>query len=417
MESRQQRLGRLQIAMNEIVLHDPERSFSELIDNKRALFKGFKIIYSTNNLDGNFAKSSLKSIEEECPVLKKYFYGSGLLFFSDELYDNTRKLGEIEIPIDYSLSLDSNAAERFRVWEDGKSLDKSVGYFDKLVRFIKEGEGNGFNFDYSFFLIENFFDSMKENNHRPFNTIRALKRFDHLDYDKDKFDINNPLFTEDRVSAGHRTIETLHAFHSSPEIQKFQERRMLLYIVLLKTIILRQNKSTTLADKMSELILFCLNDLGKFAKTELYFGWKLLKYGNKLRFFDPVGQIGKKTLHKVKGMSWDIFALRYQETLASKGDTGEFFIPFFASFDNRFVELAQACPIRAVLLDEQGENVITIQLDELEFQTELNTSMTPEVQQILSDTELKLKRMQTNLSYETLQLKAKSLENELEAYC
>lgn len=417
MESRQQRFERLQRAMNEIAAHDPERSFSELIDDKRALFKDFKLIYSTNHLEGNFANSSLKAIEDECPVLKKYFYGTGLLFFTDELYDKTRKHGKVKIPLDYSLSLDSNAAERFRAWEDGKSLDKSVYDFERLVRFIKEGGGNGFNFDYSFFLIENYFDSMKENNHRPFNTIRALKRFDHLIYDKDNFDINNPSFNEDRIAAGHRAIDTLHAFHSSPEIKAFQERRMLLYIVLLKAVILRQNKKTTLADKISELTLFCLNDLEKFPKTELYFAWKLLKNGNKLRFFDPVSQIGNKTLKNVKGMSWDIFALRYQETLASKGYLGDFFIPFFASFDNRFVELVQACPIRAVLIDEQGKNVITIQLDELEFQAELNKSITPEIHQILSNTELKLKRMKTNLSYDTLQVKAQLLEDVLETYC
>ncbi|WP_165727846.1 hypothetical protein [Pseudoalteromonas sp. 31A1] len=417
MESIQQRFERLQNAMNAIVSHDPEHSFTELIDDKRALFKGFKMIYSTNHLDGNFAKSSLKSIEDECPVLKKYFYGNGLLFFSDELYDKTWIHGEIKIPLDYSLSLDSNAAERFRAWEDGKDLDKSIHDFEKLVRFIKDGEGNGFNFDYSFFLIENYFDSMKENNHRPFNTIRALKRFDHLNYDMNNFDVTKPIFYEDRAVAGQRAIETLHAFHSSPEILKFQERRMLLYIVLLKAVILRQNIKTTLAEKISELVLFCLNDLGKFPKTELYFAWKLLKYGKQLRFFDPVSQISKKTLKKIKGMSWDIFALRYQETLASKGDFGEFFIPFFASFDNRFVELAQACPIRAVLLDEKGKNVITIQLDELEFQTELNTSIEPEVHKMLLDTELKLKRMNTNLSNDTLVELALSLEFELEAYC
>lgn len=416
MESRQQRFERLQKAMNEIVLHAPERSFSELIDDKRALFKGFKLIYSTNHLDGGFAKFSLKSIEDECPVLKKYFYGNGLLFFTDELYDKTKEHGAIKIPIDYSLSLDSNAAERFRAWEDGKSLDKSVGDFEKLVRFIKEGEGNGFNFDYSFFLIENYFDSMKENNHRPFNTVRALKRFDHLAYDKVNFDINNPKFTEDRTLAGHRAIDTLHAFHSSPEIKAFQNRRMLLYIVLLKAVILRQNKSTTLADKISELIVFCLNDLDKFPKTELYFAWKLLKKGTDLRFFDPVSQISDKTLKKIKGMSWDIFALRYQETMASKGNLGDFFIPFFASFDNRFVELAQACPIRAVLIDEQGGNVITIQLDELEFQTELNESISPEVNQTLLNPKLKLKRMKTKLPYDAMQVKAKLLEDELETY-
>jgi len=118
-----------------------------------------------------------------------------------------------------------------------------------------------------------------------------------------------------------------------------------------------------------------------------------MKYGKSLRFFDPVSQIGKKTKGKLRGMSWDIFALRYQETMASKSYEGDFCIPFFASFDNRFVELTKACPIRAVLIDEVCENVITIQLDELEFQSELINSMSSEMLAELNDSTKKPARM------------------------
>lgn len=103
--------------MNAILMHDPSDSFTNLIDNNEDLFQGFRLIYSTNNLDAEFSHSSLKEIEKHCPALKKYFYGTGLLFYSDELYATTKSKGRIEIPIDYSLSLDSNAAENFRIWE------------------------------------------------------------------------------------------------------------------------------------------------------------------------------------------------------------------------------------------------------------------------------------------------------------
>ncbi|HHQ4542595.1 TPA: hypothetical protein ACSP10_003389, partial [Aeromonas veronii] len=95
----------------------------------------------------------------------------------------------------------------------------------------------------------------------------------------------------------------------------------------------------------------------------------------------------------------------------------EFFIPFFASFDNRFVELTQACPIRAVLIDEIEKNVITIQLDELEFQTELNSSITSEQIFELNDTKKKLTRMQQILTEGKLNDIAIELEDQLEQYC
>lgn len=141
-ESPQQRIMRLQGAFNAILMHDTSHSFSSLIDNNLDRFRDFRLVYSTDNIEADFSNSSLKNIEEQCPTLKKFFYGTGLLFYSDEHYQKTQINGRIEVPLDYSLSLDSNAAERFRVWENGGSLDKEQQRFEGLVRFIKEGLGN-----------------------------------------------------------------------------------------------------------------------------------------------------------------------------------------------------------------------------------------------------------------------------------
>jgi hypothetical protein len=406
---------RLQSAVNAILLHEPANSFRNLIENNEELFKGFRLVYSTNNLDSEFSHSSLKEIEEHCPTLKKYFYGTGILFYSDELYAATKRQGRIEIPIDYSLSLDSNAAERFRVWENGGSLDKEEGRFEGLVKFIKEGKEQGFNFDYSFFIIENLIDSMRPENHRPFNTIRALKRFDHLEYEKDSFSIRNPKFLETLEESGKRAIDALHAFHSSKEIKGFLNRRKGLYLILLKAVLLREQKNLGLGKQLEMLVEYSLDALGAFAKTEIYFAWKLLKHGKDLRFFDPVSQLGKKSLHRIKGMAWDMFAIRYQETLASKSNIGDFYVPFFASFDNRFVELAQACPIRAVLIDDVDKRVMTIHLDEYEFMVDLNQSITTELNHRLQDPAEKIKRMSERPTEEELDKRAAELELILES--
>jgi len=406
---------RLRDAVNAILLHEPDDSFKNLIENNEELFKGFRLVYSTNNLDTEFSHTSLREIEEHCPTLKKYFYGTGILFYSDELYAATKRKGRIEIPIDYSLSLDSNTAEKFRVWENGGSLDKEESRFEGLVRFIKEGEGQGFNFDYSFFIIENLLDSMKPENHRPFNTIRALKRFDHLEYEKGSFNIRSPKFSESLEESGKRTIEALYAFHSSDDIKGFLNRRKVLYLILLKAVLLREQKALSLEKQLEMLVEYSLYALGAFAKTEIYFAWKLLKHGKDLRFFDPVNQLGKKSLHKIKGMAWDLFAVRYQETLASKSNIGDFYVPFFASFDNKFVELAQACPIRAVIIDDIDKRVMTIYIDEYDFMVDLNRSITTELNHRLQDPDEKINRMSKKPTEEELDIRAAELEQILES--
>ncbi|MDG6774716.1 hypothetical protein QCB45_10270 [Thiomicrorhabdus sp. ZW0627] len=412
-ESPEQRIERIQELLEVIVLHDPQDSFLKLIEGNRELFKGLKLIYSTNNIETDFSNYPLKKIEEDCPVLKKFFYGSGLLFYSDELFRRTLIEGKIKIPLDYSLSLDSNAAEKFRVWENGGSLDKDQDRFEELVRFIKEGEDDGFNFDYSFFIIENLLDSMKEENDRPFNTVRALKRFDHLNYDPDDFDIALPRFNEGRDFAGRRAIETLHLFQTSKDVLNLLDRRKSLYIILLKAVILKQNKSTVLSDQLAELVGFTLDTIGKFAKSEIYFAWKFLKYGGDFDFFNPISQLGKKSIKKIRGMSWDLFAFRYQETLASKSYRSDFFVPFFASFDNKFVKLAKACPVRCILTDDRDKRVFTVFLDEYEFHEDLDASMNQELKFKISNPVEKIKRLNMKITSKYLDEKILEIENEL----
>lgn len=404
MGNHENRIKQIELLMNAIVNYNPNDDFYTLVENNRELFHGLKVVYSTNNTTSIFSNSSLKTIENECSVLKKYFYGSGLLFYSDDIYPRTLVEKEIKIPLDYSLSLDSNAAEKFRVWENNGSLDTEKDRFESLVRFIKDGKENGFNFDYSFFIIENLFDSMKENNHRPFNTIRALKRFDDLEYNKENFNIKQPVFPEDRESAGKRAINTLYAFHSSKDILKFIDRRNGLHLILLKSVLLSKNDKLSLTQKMAIILEFTLDSIGKFAKTELYYAWKLLKHGKNYSFFDPIKQINNNSVKRIRGMAWDLFAIRYQETLASRSKHSDFYIPFFASFDNRFIELSKACPIRAIIVDNIYNHVVSVHLDEYEFQEDLNNAMTDQFREKLMNPAEKLKRFNSNkkINYDEL---------------
>lgn len=414
-ENSQKRILRFEQAGSAIISHDPLRSFRELVDNNFHLFDDFKFIYSTDNFNSDFSHASLKSIEDRCSVLKKFFYGTGLLFFSSSLYRQTLSQGAIQFPIDYSLSLDSNAAEKFRVWENGGSLDKEESRFEQLIRFIKEGKNQGFNFDYSFFIIENLEQSKKMDNHRPFNTLRALKRFDHLIYHKDSFDISNPSFDVDREEAGRKAIETMHSFHSSSDILNLVSQRNGLYLILLKAILLREQSSTSLRENLNTIVAFSLDVLGAFGKTEIYFAWKLLKYGEKYRFFDPINQVNNKSLPKIKGMAWDLFAIRYQETLAIHSRYCDFYIPFFASFDNRFVEFAKACPIRALILDQKDNRAMTLFLDEKEFMEDIRTAISNDLIARLSNPAEKIKRIASRLPPHKLILETQILESKIEA--
>lgn len=119
MESALNRANRFNMALNTVLFHPKEESFKSLIESGQEYFREFKLIYSTDNTTTDMEYVSLDSIEQECTVLKKYYSGSGLLFYSDQIFDETIRNGQVRIPLDYSLCFDSNIAEAFRVWERG----------------------------------------------------------------------------------------------------------------------------------------------------------------------------------------------------------------------------------------------------------------------------------------------------------
>lgn len=199
-------------------------------------------------------------------LLKEIFYGQGLLFYTDEIYQQTKE-GQAQIKLDYSISFDSNIAEKFRIWENGGSLDKDTQRFSELVQFVKNK--GGMNFDYSFFVIENYSNSFDEHNDRPFNSIRALKRFDNLIYNQNSFDVYHPIFTKNRESARKRACEVFSTYYDNREmVLELHTNRKLLYSVLLKSILLKKNENIDSKDKLGLLVEFSLKKLGVFLKQK-----------------------------------------------------------------------------------------------------------------------------------------------------
>jgi hypothetical protein len=286
------------------------------------------------------------------------------------LYRETIATGRAGIQLSYSVSFDTQVAEAFRCYESGKSIS-DWDWFYTLVSFVKE---QSFNFDYTFYILEDLVNSLDLSNERPFNTIRSLKMFDHINFDAFRKNPKAPVFDEPREVAGKRAAHALYAYQSSDDVKRSLARRKGMLLILMKATCLRWQSEDDLLSNLSKLVEYSLLHLGKFAKLEIYFGWKLLKYGRDLRFFSPLMRPSEKALSKINGISWDLYSIRHQETMASNSKYGQFHVPFIATFDRRFKELIEACPIRCMLIDDRDERINTIFFDELEFFQDVSAS-------------------------------------------
>lgn len=149
------------------------------------------------------------------------------------------------------------------------------------------------------------------------------------------------------------------------------------------------------------LTKFCLDKIGRFAKTELYFAWKFFKYRTKFNFFSPINSLTPKSLKALRGMCWDLFFLRHQETITSAVPTDGFSVPFMSSLDNKFVELTKACPIRCTLMDLEYDKMHTLYEDEFEFAEDLNAALSDSLKSEITNPIAAKLRAQRPLTTET----------------
>ncbi|MDJ0662702.1 MAG: hypothetical protein QNJ42_24935 [Crocosphaera sp.] len=383
-----------------IISHEPTQSFNDLIEPNLDIFSNFRLMYSTNNIVSDFGHISLDKIEQECISLNKFFYGSGLLFFSQDIYELNRQGKIATIKIDYSLSLDSNIMERFRIYENGGKVEPKEK-FDDLIQFIKKYQ---FSFDYGFFCLENL-QVIKQHNERPFNTLRAIIRCDPLN--------TIPL---DRETAGKIAITKMYSSDNERIHPHFWIRRKIIYLLLLKAIQVNWKTKGQVDSNLRVMIKFCFDKVSKYAEKEIYLTWKLFKYGKSLRFFDGVSQWSTRILSKIKGMSWDYLLIEYQATLAYHPSLGnDFFIPFFASFDARFIELFEACPIRCLLFDDTNGKAYTLFMDHLEFWEDIKKAIKGDYKLIekFTDQQEILKRSNSQLDINTLDFEILKLEESI----
>jgi hypothetical protein len=393
-ETTTERLHRFEAATDLIVRYPPEGSFRGLIDRSGSLLDGFRLVYATDHLESKFNGVSLADIEADCPSLARFFSGTGLLFHSVDIYEEMVRSGTVQLPIDYSVGFDTQIAEAFRLYESGNTISD----WDRFCNLIQYVTRHNFNFDYSFYIIEDLINSADQKNTRPFNTVRALKRFDFVNPASLLENPKCPIFTESREASGRRACDALASFLSSDEIKRSLVRRKTLLTVLVKATCLFWKSRTDVIGNLSTLINFSLDHLGRFAKLELYFAWKLFKHGESLRFFAPLCQPSEVALSKLSGMSWDLYSIRHQETMASSSRKGAFFVPFFATLDRRLKELRDAYPIRCLLIDDHGQRLNTIFVDELEFFTDVNAALDTSTEARLRNPHAKMERLSRQVS-------------------
>lgn len=293
--------------------------------------------------------------------------------------------------IDFSLSFDSNFAEKMRAAIAGENIQQVDRDRVNEVLMLKARNRN-VQFDVLPFLIENTRLTRDDpRNERPLNTLIAFRMLDHLDWDAFRDDPIRFVFDVpcEKLKASLRpeAVAFLSDLQTSGDVIRHEARSAGMQALLLRFARLWHEKRKP--DKrriLRELLRFSIHHLGHIPLTELHLIWSGMTSESGAPFFGPITGRSKTMLEDVRGMAWDMTLLRVLEKNATASRLGSFFIPYFVSIDRRWRHLLRLNPVTMMLIDDAHRRVLFARADEPAFQrvleecaqTELQAEMTPE---------------------------------------
>lgn len=331
---------------------------------------------------------SLSSSEYVIP----FFEGPRAFFMSAETSIQARGTGgQSNALIDFSLSFDSNFAEKMRAAIAGESIQQVDRNRVDEVLMLKARNRN-VQFDVLPFLIENTRLTRDDpRNERPLNTLIAFRMLDHLDWNAFRDDPTRFVFDvpcqELKTSLRPESEAFLSELQTSKHVIHHEAKSAGTQALLLRFARLWHEKRKP--DKrriLSELLRFSIHNLGAISLTELHLIWSGMTSEMGSPFFGPIIGRSKTMLKEIRGMAWDMTLLRILEKNATASHLGSFFIPYFVSFDSSWRDLLRLNSVKLMLIDDQHRNVLFARTNEQEFQhvlgelmqTNFQSEMTPE---------------------------------------
>lgn len=362
----------------EAILNNDFGRFDEIAEVRAEECFGIRALVSTSNpsaidLDMGLGLAS-------CDYVTPIFEGPRAFLLSRHTAIQSRlENGRSNVPIDYSLGFDSNFAEKLRALIDGENIGQADR--DRVTAVLRLKALNPrVQFDVIPFLNENTrFDRDQPNNNRPLRTLVAFYMLNHLDWSS--FLADSTCFKFDasvedlRIRLEPKAKDFLANLHLDSAVLKQETMAIGIQALLLRFATLWKLHKRDRRQVLSELLDFCIFELGSLPISELVLIWRGTRDESVAPFFGPLINPSQKMLKAARGMAWDMTHLRSLQTIARTSVVGSFFIPYFVSLDSRWRDLLRLNPIRIMLIDDAKNTANFGRSRDAEFQVLVNEIM------------------------------------------
>lgn len=347
-------------------------SVMQVVWHKHAeLTKKHKLMITLENYKANVFPGNLISlINNPDSNFLYYLNPDKILFFDSNVMQLILQDEEVKVKVDYSIMLDTNYTsyiEKFLKNYNQPNFEDENTYmtFDALLK-------NNFNYDYTFYLIENYHNLFSAGEERY-----SIKNPDHIKLYKNLLNvelfksINHALylqkgkieFLNTETEAKQNTdliIDMIFSDKNKEMLSMFIEYHRTMTLLLIGIWNIQFSSNQNAKNKMKKLFMFIEEKVGIFFERELVLAYNYFENYNSVSMLNTInkGNPPKNLKKTIKNIAWDFLVPRIMEIQINAYKDDAYFVPFLLTGDRKLKELMRQFKIKGFLTAENTNEFV-----------------------------------------------------------
>lgn len=321
----------------------------------RAFLPGCKfILASDRGVDPGFSVNQ----DFSAGAAVRSLFHSEKVWVLDEKTVNDMRDGPAVFPIDYSISLDTQALSYLEPFLAG-NIERIPGDYAEVFRFISQDNVFVDPIPYCYENLKNI--SVGGKSEKIFAKLRAYEVLRNIDAKllADSGIIRSKVPDSDLLKGAQ---EHMSRMYMNLDNKKFMGtlnfRHQFMYCQLLKMALIQiSNPQKSTYNKVVDFMGFCDDALATLGGREIAVAKAYFEKGQKFTFFGKIQKNKEDIFEALDGMAWDLWHVRFlEEAMTISPDPRvRYFFPSILTFDKRFIEVMDLYPLRSLAYVE-GEN-------------------------------------------------------------
>lgn len=270
--------------------------------------------------------------------------------------------GQSTYPIDYSISLDTQALSYLEPYMTGRSVSAIPKDFKEVFEFIARADVYVDPMPYLMENLRNLDDPVAAD--KIFGKLRAYEILRTIDEDwLGSRDIVRSVLSEQELSRrAQEHISRMYldrSHHAAMNALTF--RHQFQYCCLLKMVSIQLNSSKeNVNEKVMAFLEFSHSQLATMTGRETALARAYFERGQNLAFFGKIQKKRPDILKQLDNMAWDLLHIRQLEEVLTLPSPmgGRYFFPALLTFDKRFIEVIDLYPLKSCAFKIGGTEII-----------------------------------------------------------